>query len=172
MFGSLVGTRHAFFSRTVGMAFYISGSGVITPQHKAALHRHGLRAFFGCDASAQPGQLQEVMLHEAVVAWMRERLKTLPTRSWAESFDDYGARLNACAAYISDEHDVAGFCRQNWTAAAATARANGLRGKRNQLQASPIPTAPPNHHDATRYINYVPCTRIWSRKTRRLLSPI
>ena len=51
-----------------GNGFYISGSGVITPQYRAALHRHGLRAFFGCDASVQPGQLQEVMLHETAVA--------------------------------------------------------------------------------------------------------
>ena len=84
---------------------------MIAPQYRDALRRHGLRAFFGCDASAQPGQLQEVMLHETAVAWMRERLKkTLPTRSWAESSDDYGARLKACAAYINEEHDVAGLC--------------------------------------------------------------
>ena len=82
---------------------------MIAPQYRDALRRHGLRAFFGCDASARSGQLQEVMLHETAVAWMRERLKkTLPTRSWAESFDDYGARLKACAAYINEEHDVAG----------------------------------------------------------------
>ena len=84
---------------------------MIAPQYRDALRRHGLRAFFGCDASAQPGQLQEVMLHETAVAWMRERLKkTLPTRSWAESLDDYGAWLKACAAYINEEHDVAGLC--------------------------------------------------------------
>ena len=84
---------------------------MITPQYRAALHRYGLRALFGCDASVQPGQLQEVMLHETAVVCMRERLKkTVPTRSWAESFDDYGARLKACAAYINDEYDVAGLC--------------------------------------------------------------
>ena len=49
------------------------------------------------------------MLHETAVAWMRERLKqTLPARSWAESFDEYGARLQACTAYINENHDVAG----------------------------------------------------------------
>ena len=77
-----------------GNGFYMSGSGVITPQYREALRRHGLRAFFGCDASVRPSQLQEVMLHEAAVAWMRERRKkTLPTRSWAETFDGYDARL-------------------------------------------------------------------------------
>ena len=92
---------------------------------REALRRHGLRAFFGCDASVQPGQLQEVMLHETAVAWMRERLKkTLPTRSGADMFDDYGARLKACAAYINEEHDAVGLCLglpkndwQSWTAA-------------------------------------------------------
>ena len=52
-----------------------------------------------------------MMFQETVVAWMRERLKkTLPRRSWAESFDEYGARLEACAAYIDDEQDAAGLC--------------------------------------------------------------
>ena len=84
---------------------------MITPQYRAALRRHGLRAFFDCDASAQPGQLQEIMLHETAVAWTRERLKkTLPRRSWSESFDEYGARLKACAAYINGEYDVTGLC--------------------------------------------------------------
>ena len=50
------------------------------------------------------------MLHETVVAWMRERLKNASDKGWAGSFDDYDARLKACAAYINDEHDVAGLC--------------------------------------------------------------
>ena len=53
---------------------------MITPQYRAALRRHGLRAFFDFDASAQLGQLQEVMLYETAVAWMRERLKNVATK--------------------------------------------------------------------------------------------
>ena len=56
---------------------------VPTPQeYRGALGRHDRRAFFPADASVQPGQLQEVMLHETAVSWMRDSLaKTLPKRS-------------------------------------------------------------------------------------------
>ena len=71
-----------------GNGFYESGSGVITPTYKKALKEHGLRAFWGQDASIQPGQLQEVMLHETAMAWVRERLsKTQPKNKWEETVE-------------------------------------------------------------------------------------
>ncbi len=36
----------------------------ITPEYKEALAEHGPRAYYGDDASVQPGSLQEVLLHE------------------------------------------------------------------------------------------------------------
>ena len=54
-----------------GNGFYVSGTGRITPGYDAALKTHNLRAYFGNDASIQPGQLQEVMLHETAVSWTR-----------------------------------------------------------------------------------------------------
>ena len=100
------------------------------------------------------------MLHETAVAWMRERLKkTLPTRSWAETFDDCGARLKACATYTNEEHDVAGLCLGLPTTIGNLDRRRGDRllqmipnGKRNQLQVPPSHTAPPDHHYATVHI--------------------
>ena len=84
---------------------------MITPEYESALHQHGLRAFFGRDASIQPGSLQEIMLHETAVAWMRDRLtKSAPRNSWQESVGEYGARLKACATFINDNYDVAGLC--------------------------------------------------------------
>ena len=96
-----------------GNGFYDSGSGAITDKYKAALRLHHLRAFFGDDASVQPGQLQEVMLHETAVSWMRVRLaQTLPRRCWEETLEAYRARLKTCAAHINDTFDVAGLCRE------------------------------------------------------------
>jgi len=94
-----------------GNGFYEAGSGAITESYRQALRAHGLKAFFGNDASIQPGQLQEVMLHETAVSWMRERLKrTLPKKSWEETVEAYRSRLKACAAYINGKHDVEGLC--------------------------------------------------------------
>ena len=77
-----------------------------------ALRCRDLRAFFLADASVQPGQLQEVMLHETAVSWMRDRLtKTLPKRCWEETLEAYRARLKACAAQINGACDVDGLCR-------------------------------------------------------------
>ena len=77
-----------------------------------ALRCRDLRAFFLADASVQPGQLQEVMLHETAVSWMRDRLtKTLPKRCWEETLEAYRARLKACAAQINSACDVDGLCR-------------------------------------------------------------
>ena len=95
-----------------GNGFYKSGTGLITPEYDAALRQHGLWAMFDRDASIQPGSLQEVMLHETAVAWMRDRLtKTRPQRSWQETVGEYCARLKACATFINENYDVAGLCR-------------------------------------------------------------
>ena len=106
-----------------GNGFYNSGTGRITKTYRAALRAHGLHAFFATDASVQPGQLQELMMHETAVSWLRRRLaKTLPRRPWEETSEEYGARLKACAAYINEHHDVDNLCR-------------GLPARLNELKA-------------------------------------
>ena len=85
----------------------------MTVEYRAALKRNRLRAFFATNASVQPGQLQEVMLHETAVSWMRARLtKTAPKKSWAETLEAYRSRLKDCAAHINDHHDVSGLCHE------------------------------------------------------------
>ena len=95
-----------------GNGFYDSGSGVITGGYKNALKEHKLKAFFGDDASTQPGQLQEIMLHETAAAWVRQRLaKTRPKEPWRESVDEHRSRLKLCASHINTKYDVDGLCR-------------------------------------------------------------
>lgn len=96
-----------------GNGFYASGSGKITDGYREALRAHHLKAFFPLDASAQPGTLQEVMLHETAVAWMRTRLaQTVPKKAWEESVDAYGSRLKTCAAFINSHYNVKNLCRE------------------------------------------------------------
>ena len=95
-----------------GNGFYNAGTGTITEKYRGALRQHGLQAFWANDASIQPGQLQEVMLHETAVSWMRVRLsKTLPQNSWEETLEAYRSRLKECAAYINGAYDVNGLCQ-------------------------------------------------------------
>ena len=60
----------------------------------------------------QPGHLQEVMLHETAVSWLRLRLEaSLPKRSWEETPQAFATRLRRCCAQINAELDVEGLCR-------------------------------------------------------------
>lgn len=65
----------------------------------------------GKDAAKQPGHLQEVMLHETAVAWLRLRLaETTPKDCWKETREEYTTRLKNCAEYINNNFDVQGLC--------------------------------------------------------------
>ena len=96
-----------------GNGFYDSGSGVITAGYRNALAQHGLKAFMRENAARQPGQLQEVMLHETAMAWVRQRLKrTVPSQPWKETVEEYRTRLKSVAAYINANYNVEGLCRE------------------------------------------------------------
>ena len=82
-------------------------TGNITPQFKEALKECRFKAFWGDNASVQPGHLQELMLHETAVSWLRHRLETtLPTKCWEETPADFGARLRRCCTEINAELEV------------------------------------------------------------------
>ncbi len=95
-----------------GKGFYNLGNGKITAGFQAALKECGFKAFWGDDASAQPGHLQELMLHETVVSWLRVRLEqSLPKRPWEETPNAFAGRLRRCCAEINSELGVDGLCR-------------------------------------------------------------
>ena len=65
----------------------------------------------GDNAAVQPGHMQEVMLHETAVAWIRHRLaQTTPNQCWLESRTAYEARLKRVVTSINAELDVKGLC--------------------------------------------------------------
>ena len=67
----------------------------------------------GDDASEQPGALQELMLHETAVAWIRYRLtKTVPACSWLETPEEYRVRLKRVVVEVNHEYNVDNLCRE------------------------------------------------------------
>ena len=96
-----------------GRGFYHPGTGKITNEFADALAVHGLEAFFGRDASVQPGNMQEMFLHETAVSWIRKRLQAaLPKKPWEESEDGFRERMRNAVAYVNSNYDVAGLCKE------------------------------------------------------------
>ena len=94
-----------------GQGFWNIRTGKITPAFKAALTQHGLKTYYGDDASVQPGKLQEVLLHETAVSWMRYREgKNRMQRPWEETTAQFGSRLKGIVQDINDSLDVDGLC--------------------------------------------------------------
>ena len=96
-----------------GQGFYNIKGGRITTAYKEALSEHSLKAYYGDNASVQPGNLQEVLLHETAVAWVRRReAVSQPLRPWKETPAEYAARLRSICQYINANFDVEGLCRK------------------------------------------------------------
>ena len=65
------------------------------------------------DASRKPGSLQELMLHETAVAWVRRGLTwTLPAKPWEESVEGFGSRLREVVRKVNEQYNVDGLCRE------------------------------------------------------------
>jgi len=84
----------------------------ITGAYQQALRDHRFKAALGDDASVQPGNLQELMLHETAVSWIRLRLgKTVPAKPWEETRAEYAARLKMICEDINSNLEVEALCR-------------------------------------------------------------
>ena len=95
-----------------GQGFYANNGGKITQGFKTALQEHSLKAFHPENASMQPGRLQELMLHETAVSWIRHRENnTRPPSAWLETPAQLGTRLREIYKDINDNLDVEGLCR-------------------------------------------------------------
>ena len=63
--------------------------------------------------AAQPGNSQEVLLHETAVSWIRYRESKNRTRKpWDESVLQFGTRMKALVQDINDNLDVDGLCKE------------------------------------------------------------
>ena len=102
--------KHIFVDR--GKGFYTPATGQITRKYSDALSEHGFQPFMGQNARLQPGSLQEVLLHETAVSWMRVRLaETMPAKPWLETREQYSSRLRECCAAVNKLYNVDGLCR-------------------------------------------------------------
>ena len=94
-----------------GRGFFEPSSGRITREHKEARAENDLRPFMGDCARIQPGSMQDLLLHETAVPWLRLRLgRTFPKKCWEESRGDFGRRLKRCCEETTQECDVEGLC--------------------------------------------------------------
>ena len=95
-----------------GRGFYNPGNGAITGEYKAALADNSFRAIMGDNAAQQPGSLQDLLLHETAVSWLRHRLsRSTPNRCWEETREAYTRRLKRCCEEVNKECDVEGLCQ-------------------------------------------------------------
>ena len=61
-----------------GPGFFQSSTGHIVKAYSAALQKNGFRPFAGEDASKQPPDCPDVLLHESAVGWIRNYLRKHP----------------------------------------------------------------------------------------------
>ena len=81
-------------------------------QSQLWLQARSFEAFQGNNASKQPGNLQEAMLHETAVSWIRRReAKARTTTPWTETVEEFGARMRGIVQNINDKCNVEGLCR-------------------------------------------------------------
>ena len=107
------------------------GTGRITDQYAAALEAHGLRALMGHANFIQPGDCQELMLHETAVAWVMRRLDCcMPAEPCMETRTEFKARLKKVARYIYQAFDVGGLTNEFPERLEAVAAANGRHIKK------------------------------------------
>ena len=94
-----------------GRGFYNPGSGHMTRDFKEALAEHNFRGIMGENAARQPGSIQDLLLHETAISWLRHRLiRSTPKACWEESREQYGRRLKRCCDEVNKEYDVEGLC--------------------------------------------------------------
>ena len=95
-----------------GRGFYNNATGNVTKKYQEALREHGFKNMMGDNASAQPGHMQEVLLHETAVSWIRLRLAaTVPSKPWLETRGEYASRLRRVVDDINTNSDVEGLCK-------------------------------------------------------------
>ena len=108
---------HARLPRVVfsdrGPGFYNSGTGHITSSYAEALANGGFRAFAGSDASSQPPDIADVLLHETVVGWARKWFKKHPVRRTAQvehNLSRVVAAMEDCKRYIRNDCEIEALC--------------------------------------------------------------
>ena len=70
--------------------------------------------YAGADASWQPADIPDVLLHETVVGWVRAFIKRNPlerSESIERNVTNLKLTMEACRGHIQSKYDVDGLCR-------------------------------------------------------------
>ena len=97
-----------------GPGLYHSSTGYIVPEYKKALKDNGFRPFAGDDASWQPPDVPDLLMHDTAVSWTRKFAKKnpLPKNTDLNTQEESLCRLlNDCQKHINKNYDVASLCR-------------------------------------------------------------
>ena len=92
-----------------GPGFYHPSSGNICPDYLSALNTYGFRPWAGEQASWQPPDVPDVLLHETVVAWIRKYLKQHPLKLVPDketNKENLTRLLTDAATYINTCYEV------------------------------------------------------------------
>ena len=71
-----------------------------------------MKTYYYDDAGQQPGKLQEVMLYETAVSWIRRReALNRMGKPWEESPEHFATHLKSVVEEINQTLNVEGLCR-------------------------------------------------------------
>lgn len=103
--------RHVFTDRGTGM---YNPHGKVVSEYSDAVDRNGFHLYWGPDASKQAPDMGDVLLHETAVSWFRNVLRKDKPKGvpWEETQVEWAVRARKAVAYVNQEYDVAGLCRQ------------------------------------------------------------
>jgi hypothetical protein len=107
MFGDAPKPRVMFTDR--GPGFYQGSHGTVCRAYKKALDDHGFRPFAGDNASWQPADIADLLLHESVAAGIRKYFRGNPIKwidNQAKNYEVFTARLKACEKHINQHHNL------------------------------------------------------------------
>ena len=82
------------------------------PPPSQRMQENNLKTYYKDDAGQQPGNLQEVMLHETAVSWIRRReALNRMSKPWEETPEHCTTRLKSVVEEINQTLNVEGLCR-------------------------------------------------------------
>ena len=104
--------RFVFSDR--GPGFYQGSHDTIVEAYSDALKANKLKPFAGADASWQPADLADLLMHETVAAWVRKYFISHPllkSPDLEKNWRSFEKGMQECEAHINEHHDVSGLCQ-------------------------------------------------------------
>jgi hypothetical protein len=93
-----------------GPGLYQTSHGTICGKYKEALTKNNFRPFAGEDASWQPPDIADLLLHESVAAGVRKYFRGQPLK-WThgnqdKNYETFVQRMQECEKHLNDHHNL------------------------------------------------------------------